>query len=404
MGDRRKRVGVRAESDTSCTIDFPYKGVRCRERVKIAPTPAGLTRAERFRAAILHAIEQGTFNYAETFPDSPRRFQFMEQAGAGYPLATWLETWVERKRPHLKASTWDDYRKIVYNTLIPAFGHHFLPDLKRTTVREWCNGQASSNKRLSNVQSVLRASLQDALDDDLLDVNPLHGWRYARKEAPKREDDVDPFSQEEQTAILAACADPQHRNLFRFAFWTGMRTSELCALEWGDVDFVRGIVRVSRALTQAADEAEEPKTRRSARDVKLLDPALQALADQKPLTFLLSGGAVFRDPRTGEPWTGDQPIRHGAWTHALKLAGVRYRRPYQTRHTYASMMLTAGESPVWVAQQMGHADLTMISRRYGRWMSDAAPEAGNRAVMLFGKADEKVDVSRSADTSLPKTR
>jgi integrase len=68
----------------------------------------------------------------------------------------------------------------------------------------------------------------------------------------------------------------------------------------------------------------------------------------------------------------------------LRLAGVRYRRPYQTRHTYASMMLTAGESPMWVAQQMGHRDWGMIRRIYGRWISDAQPDAGLRAEALFG--------------------
>jgi len=62
---------------------------------------------------------------------------------------------------------------------------------------------------------------------------------------------------------------------------------------------------------------------------------------------------------------------------------VRYRRQYQTRHTYASMMLTAGESPVWLANQMGHSDLTMIARTYGRWIDDAAPTAGSKAVKMF---------------------
>lgn len=50
---------------------------------------------------------------------------------------------------------------------------------------------------------------------------------------------------------------------------------------------------------------------------------------------------------------------------ALKKAGVRYRRPYQTRHTFASMLLSAGEHPMWVAQQMGHSDWTMIAQVYG---------------------------------------
>jgi integrase len=108
-------------------------------------------------------------------------------------------------------------------------------------VRTWCDKQTSSNKRLANVQSVLRAALQSALDDDLIETNPLHGWCYSRQEAPKPVDDIDPFSAEDQALILKACRDPQHRNLIQFAFWTGLRTGELVALEWGDIDFVRGI-------------------------------------------------------------------------------------------------------------------------------------------------------------------
>ena len=80
--------------------------------------------------------------------------------------------------------------------------------------------------------------------------------------------------------------------------------------------------------------------------------------------------------------TGDQVIR-GAWVRILKLAGVRYRNPYQTRHTFASMMLSAGEHPMWVAKQMGHKDWTMIGRIYGRWMPHANPNAGAQAVELF---------------------
>ncbi|MBI3524661.1 MAG: DUF3596 domain-containing protein [Betaproteobacteria bacterium] len=384
MGGKRQRTGVHTISDSSIQIDFIYQGIRCRERLKLQPTTPNLKRAEQHRAAILDAIERGTFDYTVSFPNSPRRFLFAKKQGEGYPLSDYLETWLEQQRAHLKSSTFDDYRKIVCNTLIPAFGSVSIADLKRATIRDWCEQQEAANKRLSNVQSVLRKALQDAVDDELIEVNPLYGWKFARKEAPKPVDDVDPFAADEQAAILDACRDPQHRNLFAFAFWTGMRTSELAALEWGDVDWRRKIVRVSRAKTQAADEPEGTKTRRGTRDVKLLAPALAALTAQKLHSFVV-GGAVFLNPRTGQAWEGDQPIRHGAWVPALRLAGVRYRRQYQTRHTYASMMLTAGESPVWLAQQMGHSDMTMIARTYGRWISDAQPEAGNKAVELFGK-------------------
>ena len=71
-----------------------------------------------------------------------------------------------------------------------------------------------------------------------------------------------------------------------------------------------------------------------------------------------------------------------------KNANVRYRNPYQTRHTYASMMLSAGEHPMWVARQMGHAAWTMIARVYGKWMPDADLHAGMKAVAIFGPTVE----------------
>lgn len=70
----------------------------------------------------------------------------------------------------------------------------------------------------------------------------------------------------------------------------------------------------------------------------------------------------------------------------MKKAGVRYRRPYQTRHTYASMILSAGEHPMWVAKQMGHSDWTMIAMVYGRWMPTVNDDAGGKAVLSFFNA------------------
>ena len=73
----------------------------------------------------------------------------------------------------------------------------------------------------------------------------------------------------------------------------------------------------------------------------------------------------------------------------MKKAGVRYRRPYQTRHTYASMMLSAGEHPIWVAKQMGHSDWTMIAQDYGKWMPAADIDAGSRAELMWKDNSEE---------------
>ncbi|WP_348529523.1 site-specific integrase [Nitrosospira sp. NRS527] len=162
------------------------------------------------------------------------------------------------------------------------------------------------------------------------------------------------------------------------------------ALDWGDIDWQRKEVYISRAITQAAKgKAGTTKTLSGKRWVKLLDPAHQALVAQKAHTFL-AGKEVFQNPRTLERWAGDQPIRRTCWVYALKAAEVRYRRPHQTRHTYASMMLSAGESPMWVAAQMGHADWGMIRRIYGKFMPDAIPDAGEKAVGIYGNNDVRI--------------
>lgn len=127
--------------------------------------------------------------------------------------------------------------------------------------------------------------------------------------------------------------------------------------------------------------------------MKLLGPAMAAFNAQKDHTCL-AGNEVFQNPRTLERWAGDGPIRKTMWAHAVKKAGVRYWPPYQTRHTYASVMLSAGEHPMWVAQQMDHSDWTLIARVYGRWVPLADDTGGRRAEVAFGVTG-KPDASRA---------
>lgn len=384
----RNRTGVRAASESSIEITFTYHGQRCRERLRLKPTPPNLKRATRFRESVLQAIATGIFDYRVSFPDSKNAGHFAVRVGDVSSTADFLDDWLKRQRPIVKSSTWNDYHKTVVNHLIPAFGEYTLSDLKRSVIREWCSTLTAGNKRIANVLSPLRVALQEAVDDEIIESNPLYGWSYKRREPVEPNDDIDPFTPAEQAAILDAL-EGQGLNLIQFAFWTGLRTNELVALEWGDIDWIRGTILIIRGQTQAAEEPEAPKTRAGRRELKILSPAMAALTNQKPHSFLHNGDRVFLNPRTGAPWIGDQAIRRTLWTHALKRAGVRYRRPYQTRHTYASMMLSAGESPMWVAQQMGHADWTMIARVYGRWIPDAVPDAGQKAVATFGLMDRE---------------
>ena len=50
------------------------------------------------------------------------------------------------------------------------------------------------------------------------------------------------------------------------------------------------------------------------------------------------------------------------------MLGIRYRRPYNLRHTYATIMLMAGMNPAFCARQLGHS-VEMFLRTYAKWIS-----------------------------------
>lgn len=93
--------------------------------------------------------------------------------------------------------------------------------------------------------------------------------------------------------------------------------------------------------------------------------ARKALLSQQILTGK-QNNCVFHDPRSNQPWKDDQAMRKTVWTPALKKAEINYRDPYQTRHIFASTLLTRDENPLWVAQHIVNKDWRQIRKIYGR--------------------------------------
>ncbi len=92
----------------------------------------------------------------------------------------------------------------------------------------------------------------------------------------------------------------------------------------------------------------------------------RALEAMRPISPARSA-YVFLNPRTGRRWHDEQQWRI-RWTAILELAGVRYRNPYQTRHTFASTLLMNGEPELLVAKLLGHATVEMVRRNYGKYL------------------------------------
>lgn len=385
---------MRGVSQVSILVDFYYRGVRCKERLKLPPTAANTKFAANLKAQVQAEIARGTFDYGKYFPNSKKARMLSRTPGTAVSIEQALTQWLAGMKSQIEYTTYRDYELAIDRVWVPKFGKLRLPELTRAALKEWVSEQTCGLKRIRNLLLPMRGMYAQAAEDELIASNPFVGWTPRKVEPPKEDDDIDPFSQAEVAAILAAC-DGQIRNLFQFAFWTGLRTSELIALRWEDVDLRNAMLSVRRAKVRKHVKA--PKTKAGRRTVQILQPALDALQDQRQYTRL-QGAEVFYNPRTGAPWLHDGPIRKTAWQPALHRAEVRYRYPYQTRHTFASTLLSAGENPVWVASMMGHKDWAMIIKVYGRWIPSVAPDAGHKVAALWTDPKSVPKVSH-ADTN-----
>jgi integrase len=243
--------------------------------------------------------------------------------------------------------------------LVPRFGNLTLDQLTKADIDLWIAEYPHSNKRINNILSPLRQVYKNAYCDDVLQSNIFDRI----KNVPIRFREPQPFSSAEIERILSHLKG-QERSLIKFAFWSGLRTSELVGLRWIDTDIPNDRIYVRVAVVEGVEKGT--KTGAGYRTIKLQPAAKAALIEQQSHT---SGAIrVFVDPKTKLPWKSDSAIRKRVWQPALRRAGVEYRSPYQTRHTFASILLSRGENPMWVAQQMGHKDWGMIRKVYGRWI------------------------------------
>lgn len=358
MDHGQKGITIRGNS---VQIAFTYQGVRCRETLPLPPTKAAQKEIILKRQAILYEIKTNTFDYLKHFPYSKKAKEFRKSRPDLYTIGEALENWLQRSQARLQKSTLQDYNSAIYHHLIPKFGHLTLAKLSAIMIKEWLNDLIRiANKRKNNILIPLRQMYEELYQEEIIDKNPLDRV----KNLPIHTREPQPFTPDEVIKILNEL-EGQEKNLIQFAFWSGLRTSELIALRWQDVDLEQN--RIHIRVAKVRDHLKSTKTKSGTREVTLQPRAREALLSQQTYTGKLND-IVFYDSRTNSPWKNDQAIRKVIWTPALKRANIAYRNPYQTRHTFASTMLSRGEHYMWVAQQMGHKDWGEIRKVYGRWI------------------------------------
>ena len=371
-------------------LDFTYQGVRCREQTALDDTPANRKRLQQLLERIEAEILVGTFQYGRYFPNSRRAGAFAAggdgRNGAGdTPLfQEFADRWFFEMQAQWRRSHQQEVRSTLDRYLKPTFGDkevgritkadilEFRSSLAKVTKR---NGKALSASRINHIMTPLRMILDEAANRFQFS-SPFNGIKSLR--VPRT--DVQPFTLDEVRLILENVR-PDFRAYYTVRFFTGMRTGEIDGLTWEHVDFERRQILVHQALVRG--ELVPTKTDGSFRAIDMSQLVYDALKEQ----YAATGRHEFVFcTRSGTPLSHNNVTKR-IWYPLLERLGLKKRRPYQTRHTAATLWLAAGESPEWIARQMGHSTTEMLFRVYSRFVPNLTRQDGSAFERLLMQAD-----------------
>jgi integrase len=188
------------------------------------------------------------------------------------------------------------------------------------------------------------------IEKDFASANPWGEVGKRVKVAPKQR--ARPFTLLEINAILEgfrASQDYSHYGDFvEFAFSTGCRTGEAIGLRWAHLSDDCGKVWIGESVSRGVRKST--KTNRS-REFGLTPRLAAMLRSRRPEDYG-PDDLVFPAPRGGA--MDDHNFRNRAWVTVLEAAGVNYRSPYKTRHSFISHALAKKANPMAIAQMTGH--------------------------------------------------
>lgn len=278
--------------------------------------------------------------------------------------------WLREHAVRLKPSTRAEWDSTFNRYLLPCFGDLYLSRIEEADIERFISSLVHlSPKRINNILVPLKTLFRTARRRQEVRQNPCEYVRPLRVEkAP-----IDPLSFSEVRRFLEKVT-PHYYAYFFTAFFTGMRPSELVALRWEDIDSSGRKISVRRGRVRGIEGS--PKTHSSYRDIEILPPLFSVLKNHESQTRLKFQSPYVFLTREGTLIDLDN-LRKRIWYPTLKRARLRSRRMYETRHTFATLMLGSGENPHWVSRMMGHSSTDMLFKHYSRWIPNLTHRDGS---------------------------
>ena len=398
------KLAIRKDSNT-LYFHGTYLGFRCREYTGLKVTRDNRRLLNLKLKNINQAIQMGVFRYYQYFPDSKlvsdissaekkvtqttltSSIQFLPNGLKQLipTLVDFCDTWLDENKINWRRTHRISIEGILSQHILPIFGKMPIDSIKREHLigfraqlgeLKYKGGETLlSNARINKIMSVLRQVLNEA--SLRFDFSTPYQNIKQLKNNPK---DIHPFSLTEVSSMIATVRS-DYKNYYIVRFYTGLRTGEIDGLKWKYIDFENRLILVRETIVDRQQE-KHAKTHSSIRDIQMSDRVYSALRNQYLATKNVSE-YVFCT-------TNGMPLAHGnvtrrVWKPLLAALELEYRRPYQTRHTTATLWLAAGEAPEWIAKQLGHANTMMLFTVYSRYVPNLTRQDGSAFESLLDK-------------------
>lgn len=388
---------VRARKETGkLYLDFHYLGVRCREQTELNDNKTNKAKLERLLRNIQAQIANGTFTYESVFPYSKSllRMQALERAQGEYitdievqggiiaekvatPLfADFAEQWLQEFSIEWRDSHTANVESILNSSILPYFGklqlHTITKDqlldfrVKESRKKGRAGNKTLSPKTINTRMGIVKQIMEEASDRHNFD-NPYRNIKPLKLQRTH----IEPFSMAEVNTIINSVRE-DFRSYYIVRFFSGMRTGEIDGLKWEYIDFKRRQILVRETIVRG--KTEYTKTDGSQREIPMLGPVYDALKDQYEATGKLSPYVFCNN--AGQHLDHNNVTKR-VWYPLLRYLGLAKRRPYQTRHTAATLLLASGENPEWVAHILGHSSTEMLFKVYSRYIPNATRQDGS---------------------------
>lgn len=300
-------------------------------------------------------------------------------------VADLLKDWLARSAARVRPSTLSGYSYTVEHYVLPRVATLQMRDATPLAMQRLLDAMPTP-KTAGRVRRHLHIAFAEAERLGVLGINPV-----ARTTVPASPSEVgQAWAADEARRFLAAVADDHYQPYWTVALRTGMRPSEIIGLTWDRLDLDAGTLTVAAARATVRNQTFEggPKSRAGKRTIAL-PPALVAVLRAHRITQLerrLLLGGRWQDHNlvcTSEVGT---PVRMQNLGHRFARlcarAGVPRIRPYDMRHTAASVMMERGADLKAASEVMGHSDPRLTARVY----QHAYGSMRAHAVTLLGDA------------------